>query len=317
MNARAALLALCAAAACGGGPTAVELRLYPCAPPGSAATSVTLEIQSRDQDGAAIGDPLTKDFSIADPAVFSDGYATVGFKPPAGTMTADFVVTWTGGGPDMTAAHYLNVAVPALGEALVLGMDACDDPSGMTGEPTTSSSGSTGEGTGTSGATMGSTTGTTGDATGTGTTTGTTEATTDASSGGTTGGDPHEGGPCMPGEPGVCDGGPGVLGMFLLCVDGTWTKSNPPCDVDTACPPELGLVQPQLIGCIGTGTNWTCGCSDTPVMECAMGETSQCGQIPGGFKVDLCVLEQGKLHHYAGRCVDCYDVDGEPLCVQQ
>lgn len=319
MNARAALLALFAVAACGGGPTAVELRLYPCAPPGGAAMSVALEIQSRDQDGAAIGEPLAKMFAISEPAVFSDGYATIGFQPPAGTVTADFTVIWSGGGAESTA-HYMNVAVPALGETLVLGIDECDGATGTTGEPTTGTTATTdATATGTTGTstTGGETTGTT-DATTSTTgesTTGTTAATTDASTG-TTGGDPQEGQPCVQGEPAVCDGGPGVLGTFLQCIDGTWTKSSPPCDVETVCPPELGLAQPQLVGCLGAGTNWTCACADNPVMQCAMGETSKCGPIAGGFKVDLCVLEDGELNHYVGKCNDCYDVQGEPLCVQ-
>lgn len=324
MNPRAVLLALLAVAACGGGPTAVELRLYPCAPPAGAAMSVTLEIQSRDQGGAALGDPLAKTFEISDPAVLSDGYATVGFEPPAGTVTADFAVTWKGG-LDESTAHYMNVAVPALGEAIVLGMEACEDVGGTTGDPTSGTSGSTAdattnEGTSTGASSTGSTGGTssgstgetTGDATGTTGTTGDTDTT-----GGTTGGDePKEGLPCEQGEPAVCDGGPGALGTFLQCIDSVWTKSEPPCDVETVCPIELGLVAPQLIGCLGEGTNWTCGCADTPVMECAMGDMNKCSPIAGGFKIDLCVDEGGKSIHYAGRCNDCYDVQGEPLCVQ-
>lgn len=320
MNARAALLALFAAAACGGKADAVELRLYPCAAPGGGSMSVELAIQSRDGDGAPVGALLTETFTIPAPAVFSDGYATVAFRPPAGTVTADFTVTWSGGGIEATAT-YVGVAVPALGEALVLGEDGCDEGPGSTSEPTGTSAPTTTDATTGEVTTTGTTevgTSTTEGSTSTTTTgsTGTTTGETTSGSSGTTSGGPMEGQPCMQGEPIHCDGGPGVLGVFLKCSDGVWTKADPPCTLENVCPPELGLTDPQMVGCLGDGPNWTCACAETPVQECPMGGTSKCSLFPLGVKVELCVQEGDKLNHYVGSCGQCVEeVPGQPLCV--
>lgn len=327
---RHALFAVLALAGCGKA-SGVELRLHPCAILGELPTSVHVEIRTYDQGGAAIGETLQKSFSVDDPAVFSDDYATIEFVPPAGTTTADFTVTWGGGGVEVVAA-YSQVAVPKIGEAIVLGSDECEPPNAT--EP--SSTGTTDEGTssGTTGTTTSDSSGTsstTGDAT-TGTSTtgdGTTDASTSGTSTGTSGGEttggPQEGDPCDNGGELVCDGGPGVLGQFLLCdVDAkTWKKAPPPCSLDAACPPELGLVNPQLVGCLGDGMIWTCACADVDMMtempaECPADGVSKCGEtIDELVKVELCVPDGEALVHYVGLCPKCSeDVPGQPLCEQ-
>lgn len=333
---RLALLAALALAGCGDTASGVELRLYPCQVAGGAPSKVVVAIDSYDAGGAALGGRLEKTFAIDDPAVFSDDYATVEFVPPAGTATADFTVTWSGGGVE-TSAAYAGKVVPKLGEVLVLGNDACS----AIGDTTTSGPGSTGE------TTLGETTdgdttttgstgdGTTGETTGTGTTAdSTTDPSTSSTStgstgettGGTTGG-PMEGGGCDVDQVGmvVCDGGPGVLGTFLQCDGDTmvWTDANetPPCVLETACPFELGFTFPKVVGCLGDGMEWTCACADIDPMtsepkECPQDGVSKCGEpLDESVKVELCVSDGDSLHHYVGLCPACSEpMAGAPLC---
>lgn len=329
---RSALLAVLALAGCVDKGSGVELRLYPCQVAGGAPSKVVVAIQSYDAGGAAIGERLEKTFAIADPAVFSDDYATVEFVPPAGTTTADFTLTWSGGGVE-TSAVYTDRVVPRAGEVLVLGNDACaaigdTTGPGSTGETTLAES--TGDETTT-------TTGSTGDET-TGETTGTTDGTTDASTsststgstgettGGTTGG-PMEGGGCEVEQINavVCDGGPGVLGTFLRCDGDTmvWTNINeaPPCDLATACPFELGFEFPKIVGCLGGGVAWACACADIDLMTskpetCPQDGVSKCGEkVDSSVKVELCVPDGDEVYHYVGLCPVCSEpVPGAPLC---
>ncbi|MFZ6183190.1 hypothetical protein [Nannocystis pusilla] len=316
--------------ACGAQPTEVELRLYPCDLMSGAPTSVSLRIQSYGADGA-IGEPLSKTFPIADQGVFADKFATVGFTPPAGTLSADITVTWISA-DEMVQAIY-NEAVPALGEALELGKDECEGAPGTTTtpttiDPTTAGPGTSETGTGTE---TGTTTTTTDPTETTSTSTSTTETTststtdetattttsttdtTDTTTG--TSGEPMEGGDC-PGEEGmlVCDGGPGVLGDLLYCQGGKWQVKN-----DLLCDPskcaDTGLADPQIVGCMGSLMAWSCACADTPKGECSMGMQSQCGEPAGdGVKVELCVEDAGKTYYYVAICPACDEVNGEPLC---
>lgn len=325
---RHALLAVLAFAGCGKA-SGVELRLYPCALPGGDPSDVVVTIQPHGSDGEALGSPLERSFAIADPSVLSDDYATVKFIPPAGTATADITLTWSVGGVE-AVAMYTQVAVPHAGGAIVLGSEECEGTDGSTGEPSSTSTGegTSTDGTGTGTESSGGTTG--GSSTGDGSTTetGTTwDSTTDASTsstsettGGTTGG-PMEGGPCDMPDVTICDGGPGVLGEFLKCIDGTWQKvDNNQCDVGTACPPELGLENPELAGCLGDGTKWTCACADLDAMmvpkTCPVDGVSACGEMVGdAVAVELCVTEGDELVHYVGLCPKCSEVvPGEPLC---
>lgn len=310
--------------ACSSTATEVELRLYPCVLTGGAPTSVELEIRNLDGQGAEIGDLLSKTFMIADPGVFDDGYASVGYIPPAGTVTADIKVTWTGGGESVAATY--AVPVPMLGSSVTLGADECEGGPGTTTTPTTdgptSSSGTATTGTDTTdttGTSTGTTTNTT-DSTSTSTgttdsTTGTTTGTTDMTTGTTTGttGGPQEGGDCDMDGALACSGGPGVLGEVLYCEAGTWVLKNDLCTVD-ACV-GLGFNNPQIVGCFGAGMEFSCACAETPQGECTMGMESQCGGMLGdGVLVELCVVDGDNTWHYAAQCPACQDVDGEPLC---
>jgi hypothetical protein len=117
----------------------------------------------------------------------------------------------------------------------------------------------------------------------------------------------------------VCDGGPGVLGDFLQCTGGVWTKIEPPCDIGVACPDELGFSFPKMAGCLGDGAQWTCACGDYNNMmpqECPQDGVSKCGEMLfESVKVELCVEDAGKLYHYVGLCPKCSEaVAGQPLC---
>ncbi|MDC0718441.1 hypothetical protein [Nannocystis bainbridge] len=312
--------------ACGAKPTEVELQLFPCDLVSGAPTSVSLRIQSYGAEGA-IGEPLTKTFPITDPAVFDDDFATVGFTPPAGTLTADITVTWIAEG-EMAEAKY-NLSVPALGEVLQLGKDECEGGPGTTSTPTTDGMTTVGPGTSETGtstepgtsSTSTSTTETTSTSTTETTSTSTTDETTTTSTTdttettmGTAGDDPMEGGGCEIPLELACDAGPGVLGKLLQCQDGKWELN------ETFCTPgscgDTGLAEPQAAGCVGSLQSWSCACADTPKSECSMGMQSQCGESTGdGVKVELCVEDAGKTYYYVSVCPVCEEENGQPLCV--
>ncbi|MCY1057237.1 hypothetical protein [Nannocystis sp. SCPEA4] len=316
--------------ACGEQPTEVELQLYPCDLTSGLPTSVDLTIQSSGADGK-IGEPLVKTFPISEPEkVFEDGFATVGFTPPAGTLTADITVLWTAGS-EVVQARY-NLGVPALGEAMPLGKEECESgPSTTTtptttDEPTTVGTDTTGSGseteTGTTTTTdpteTTSTSSTSSTSTGdsetttesTTTTTDTTTSTTDTTMG--TSGGPMEGGTCM--SPGLtaCDAGPGALGQLLVCQDTTWVLLPDFCQ-PSACE-NLGFTNPQAVGCFGDEQGWSCACAETPQGQCEPGQVSQCGEaigMDGDVKVELCVDDV----YYAAQCAGCIIKNGKPLCI--
>lgn len=321
MKLRLARLLGCAAwalAACSDAPTSIELRLYPCPLMGGLPTGVELEIRNRDAKGAEIGAPLTKQFPIDDgEAIFQDGYATVGYKPPLGTVTADITVTWTRDSESMSANY--GVAVPGLGGSISLDAGECDDPNatgtGTTLEPTTGPD--TSSSTGTSSSTTDTTT-TTGPgtdtdpdtSTSTSTTTGTTTESTTETSTGTTGEPPMEGADCEVHGTYYCTGAPGTLGKLLLCFQGTWIVPDL-CTVD-ACA-NLGLTNPQVAGCLGQGTKWACACASNPPDPCDEDDAA-CGEDVGdGLLVTVC--DGGLL--YAAACAICDDSDGLPLCISE
>jgi len=325
--------ALWALAACGDKPTEVELRLYPCDLTSGLPTSVALTIQSSGADGK-IGEPLAKTFPIADQAVFDDGFATVGFTPPAGTLSADITVVWTADSEVVQARYNLNV--PALGEVMPLGKEECEPPTGTTSTPTTTddpttmgpgtteTGPSTETGTTTDTGTMttdptettstSSTSTSTGDSeTTTETTTSTTEttSTTDTTMG--TSGGPMEGGNCN--NPGslACDAGPGALGNLLQCQIDTWVLKNDFCQESTC--ENLGFDNPQPVGCFGDEQSWACACAETPQGECDMGMQSQCGAAIGmDVLVELCVEDGPNTYYYAAQCGGCVLDGGKPLC---
>ncbi|MCY0988496.1 hypothetical protein OV203_15295 [Nannocystis sp. ILAH1] len=313
--------------ACGAQPTEVELRLYPCDLMSGAPTSVSLRIQSYGADGA-IGEPLSKTFPIADQDVFADKFATVGFTPPAGTLSADITVTWIAA-DEMVQAVY-NEAVPALGEALELGKDECEGAPDSTTTPTTIDPTTAGPGTSETGtstetgtttstdptettSTSTSTTETTSTSTTDETTTTTSTTDTTDTTMGTSGG-PMEGDDCPVHNTAVCDAGPGVLGKVLHCQVNKWVVNNGLCSADSCG--ETGFANPQVAGCVGTLESWYCACADTPKSECSMGMQSQCGEATGdGVKVELCIEDAGQTYHYVSVCPNCEEVDGEPLCL--
>lgn len=297
----------------------VELRLYRCE--GIAAPmTVRLEIQGYDGGGQAVGEKLSKVFTIADPAVFSDGFATVGFVPPKGVVVADFTVVWAEDGAE-TSASYPMLAVPPLGEVMVLGDDACtggatttatSDPT--TGEPTTSTTGtSTGTGTGTETGTSSSTSTTQTDtSTSTTTETGTSTGTGTGSEGtstGTTG--PVPGGDC-PGKDGnvECSQGVDQVGTLVKCVGDVWVSQDAPtiCDPMGVCP---GVTNPKVVGCFGDGEIWACACVGVPGEPCGVEGEVFCDQEI--MKLDLCLFDGGDLVHHTGSC-NCGDVDGHTTC---
>lgn len=348
MNARLLRLMGCSLVgvlcACGDKPSEVELRLYPCALVSGTPMSVELEIRNLDAEGAEIGALLVKTFPIDDPAVFHDDFATVGFRPPAGALTADIKVTWNGGGEQVIATYV--VAVPELGASVDLGIEECEGGPGTTTmtSTTTSEPATTSTGPGTTEATTGPSVDTDTDTATTEatTTTGTTEATTsttdtststtdtststtetsdtDATTG-TTGG-PMEGEPCaFPDGYTTCDGGPGQLGQFLFCVGGEWVVDdpNPPgeqfCELDDGVCDELGFTSPKIVGCLGDENTWSCACGESQPSQCTMGKESGCGgPLGGGALVELCVVDGTNTWYYAGICPACYEVGGEPLC---
>ncbi|MFY0537380.1 hypothetical protein [Nannocystis pusilla] len=175
--------------------------------------------------------------------MFADKFATVGFTPPAGTLSADITVTWISA-DEMVQAVY-NEAVPALGEALELGKDECEGVPGTTTTPTTIDPTTAGPGTSETGTSTetGTTTTTTDPTETTSTSTSTTETTSTSTTDETTtttsttdttettmgtSGDPMEGGDCL-GQDGmlVCDGGPGILGQMLYCQGASgWSTTN-------------------------------------------------------------------------------------------
>lgn len=325
---------LWALAACGDKPTEVELRLYPCDLTSGLPTSVALTIQSRGADGK-IGEPLAKTFPIDDPpAVFGDGFATVGFTPPEGTMTADITVVWTAGS-EVVQARY-NLEVPGLGEVMPLGKEECEPPTGTTSTPTTTEDPTTvGPGTVTETGT-GTETGTTTDADTTttdpsettstsststsdsettteSTTTTTTEttSTTDTTMG--TSGGPMEGGTCNENGALACDAGPGELGNLLRCLTDHWVVMNDLCG-ESACE-NLGFSNPQVVGCFGDEQGWACACAETPQGECDVGMESKCGAAIGeDVLVELCVEDGPNTYYYAAQCGACVMDGGKPLC---
>jgi hypothetical protein len=311
--------------ACGAQPTEVELRLYPCDLMSGAPTSVSLRIQSYGADGA-IGEPLSKTFPIADQGVFADKFATVGFTPPAGTLSADITVTWIAA-DEMVQAVY-NEAVPALGEALELGKDECEGAPDSTTTPTTVDPTTAGPGTSETGTSTETGTTTTTDPTET-TSTSTTETTSTSTTDSTTttttsttdttdttmgtSGGPMEGGDCENLLEFACDGGPGVLGKLLQCQMGKWTLNETYCSPGSCA--DTGLADPQVVGCIGAAQSWNCACAETPKSECSVGMQSQCGDPAGdGVKVELCIEDAGKTYYYVAICPACDEVNGEPLC---
>lgn len=312
-----AALALCAC----GKPTEVELRLYPCALQSGAPMRVTLEIQGYDESGAPAGAALAETFEIPD-GVFADDFATVGFRPPDGTVTADFAVEWSSAGAQATV-RYTKLKVPALGGSLVLGAEGCED--GATTDASTTDEGTSAGTTTTTGDTStGDSSSSTGDSssstTGDSTTT-TTGETTDATSTGTTDattGDPQEGQPCTETQGALaCVGGAGVLGVLLVCNGEIWTLAelDAICDLGTACPAELGLTDPQLTGCIGDADKWTCACADAEPVPCA--DQGACGPLVDDFvQVEVCApgVDQTPVRH-RGLCQACEDTGQGPLCI--
>lgn len=320
--------AVWALAACSDAPNSIELRLYPCPLTGGLPTGVELEIHNRDAKGMEIGSPLTRQFAIGDgEAVFQDGYATVSYKPPEGTVTADITVTWTLASESVAASY--GVTVPGLGSSISLESGECGDV-GTTNTPTTTLDPTSGSGTSstTSTVTDSTTTGTTettgpgtdtDTTTSTGTTSSTTEtttttsttSTTDSTTDSTTGPiNPMEGEFCpVNGIPG-CEGGPGILGKLLFCTGNKWVPAMLGVDVcnDSPCA-GLGLQAPQLVGCLGVGNDWSCACAETPESDC-METENECPEGTEGVAVAVC--DGGKL--YKAICPACDLVDDKPLC---
>lgn len=309
-----AVWALCA---CGDKPTEVELRLFPCV---SAPTSVSLTIQSYGEGGEKIGAPLAKTFRIDDQGVFDDGFATVGFTPPEGTLHADITVVWSTSGEEVQARY--NAPVRRRGEAIELGADQCEDDPGTTTmmsttlETTTTEATTDAETTETTSTstetTSTSTTETTTDPSETTTTTGTSETSTTDSTTGTTGEEPVEGGDCAGGGA-VCTAGPGEIGKLLQCINSKWVESYDGCAED-ACE-HFGFDDPVIVGCTGD-VAWGCVCAPTPKEACSRDMKSKCGEVTdAGQLVDLCVEDGDDTWHYAAICSSCKMVDDQPLCV--
>ena len=323
----ASLAALVTLSACGGDPL-VQLRLHPC-DADALPKSVRVEIQAYDSGGAPIGERVAASFSIPAASVFADGYATIGYARPEGAASADFTVGWfasamAGSIADSAQVVILTgVAVPAAGEVLDLGAEACMPGMGTTSDGTSTSTG-TSDSTSTSGtATSGSSSTATGTSAGS-TTDATTDATTDtttttgSTSGSTTDATTATTGmvgmPCDPVvdvEP-VCEtAAPGEVGTLYKCeeqgMSGVWAVDTTSCG--SICElPFYGFQKGVPIGCSGNGGGaaWGCLCKDD-------GAVVACTDVDQQCTVDflqLCV--DGELAK--ATCPEGCKDDPEPIC---
>ncbi len=326
-------------AACGGGEDRVELRLQPCDIDGF-PRSVRVRVEAFDADGAALGEPKSESFAIPEPSIFDDGYATVGYVPPAGAISATVTIGWfaeTNAGSLAASDHVVlwpNVKLPALGESVDLSAEGCEPFGGTSGGTDTGTAtegtateGTTTEGTTTEGTTTEGTTteGTTTEGTTTagttteGTTTEgtTTEGTTTTGSTTegmtTTGGETLEGMPCEGDDEPVCETpGPGEIGTLLRCVGDIWTEDAAGL-CDAICAEDFyGFTQGEAIGCSGNGSGiaWGCLCVEGNGVADCDGNDELCTVKNRSQLLQLCV--DGNL--VKGTCPEKCSDDPAPIC---
>lgn len=290
-------------AACGGGEDRVELRLQPCDIDGF-PRSVRVRVEAFDADGAALGEPKSESFAIPEPSIFDDGYATVGYVPPAGAISATVTIGWfaeTNAGSLAASDHVVlwpNVKLPALGESVDLSAEGCEPFGGTSGTDT----GTTTEGTATEGTTTEGTT-----TTGSTTTGSTTEGMT------TTGGETLEGMPCEGDDEPVCETpGPGEIGALLRCVGDIWTEDAAGL-CDSICADAFyGFMQGEAIGCSGNGSGiaWGCLCVEGNGVTDCDGNDELCTVKNRSQLLQLCV--DGNL--VKGACPEKCSDDPAPIC---
>ena len=321
-------------AACGGGEDRVELRLQPCDIDGF-PRSVRVRVEAFDADGAALGEPKSEAFAIPEPSIFDDGYATVGYVPPAGAISATVTIGWfaeTNAGSLAASDHVVlwpNVKLPALGESVELSAEGCEPFGGTSGTGTTTegtategttTEGTTTEGTTTEGTTTEGTTteGTTTEGTTTGTTTTgttTTGTTTGSTTEGTTttGGDTLEGTPCEADDLPVCETpGPGEIGALLRCIGDIWTEDAAGL-CDAICADAFyGFNDGEAVGCSGNGSGiaWGCLCVEGNEVTPCDGNDELCTVKNRSQLIQLCV--DGNL--VKGTCPETCSDDLAPIC---
>ncbi|MGB1276578.1 MAG: hypothetical protein ACPG77_12585, partial [Nannocystaceae bacterium] len=132
-----ALLAGLSQSGCGKS-SLIELRLSPCEFT-SEVVEVALTIDAYDEAGSKLGGTVTKTFAIADPSVFDDGYATVGYNRPPDAMRADFHIEWSAMDGKKISIH-TDLALPNPGDALSLTATNCMDVDGTDTETDTDTS---------------------------------------------------------------------------------------------------------------------------------------------------------------------------------
>jgi len=320
-------------AACGG-EDRVELRLQPCEIDGF-PRSVRVRVEAFDADGAALGEPKSDSFAIPEASIFDDGYATVGYAPPAGAISATVTIGWfaeTSAGSLAASdhvVHWPNVKLPALGGSLDLSAEGCAPFGGTSGTDTgtttgTTTGGMTTTGTTTGGTTTGTTEGTTTEGTTTegmttegttteGTTTeGTTTEGTTTEGTTTTGGETMEGMPCDEVLP-VCETpGPGEVGTLLRCIGEVWTE-DAVASCEMICADEFfGFKKGETIGCSGNGSGpaWGCLCVEGNGSSPCDGVDELCTVQDMSPLLQLCI--DGEL--VKGTCPEKCSDDPAPLC---
>ncbi len=317
------------AGACGGGEDRIELRLQPCDVDGL-PRSVRVRVEAFDADGVALGEPKAESFAIPEASIFDDGYATVGYVPPAGATNATVTIGWfaaTSAGSIASSDHVVlwpNIKLPALGESVELAAEGCTplggtggtDTEGTSGTDTEGTAGTTTEGTTTEGTTtLGTTTaGTTTEGTTTLDTTTLGTTTLDTTTLGTTGGDTLGGMPCEEEAEDQCETlGPGEVGTLYSCINGNWTENAAAKCGDICAGDFIDFSDGQALGCSGNGEGaaWGCLCVEGDGMVPCDDMDQLCTTKQGSAVIQLCV--EGEL--VRGSCNGTCSDEIEPICV--
>ncbi len=306
--------------ACGGGEDRIELRLQPCDIDGL-PRSVRVRVEAFDAEGVVLGQPKSESFAIPEVSVFDDGYATVGYVPPAGATSATVTIGWfseTSAGNLAASEHVVlwpNIKLPALGESIDLAAEGCTPFGGTSGSGTDGTDTEGTSGTATAGTTTAGTT-TTGTTTEGTTTTGTTTSTTTLGTttlGTTTGGDTLGGMECEDGALDQCETpAPGEVGTLYSCIEGTWTENVAAKCGDICAGAFIGFSDGQALGCSGNGEGpgWGCLCVEGDG-EVPCDDTDQkCTTKMGSPLIQLC-LDGGLVR---GSCGGTCDDEIEPSC---
>ena len=269
----------------------VELRLYPCMFGDDQPRSVVVEIIGYDAEGIEVEThEVAFDNIAAD--VFADGYATVGYRPGVGVVTADFRLGWSSApsiGSIDEAEREIDLpmqTVPPLGEVLDIG-----DGAGGGCEPIAGDGDPSGDGDGDM----------TGDGDGDMTTTG------DGDGDMTGDGDGDMGSPVQPGDPcnGVIQWGCAPepneqAGTPLQCINDMYMSANGFAD---ACSPGIcpGGTSP-VEACGGFGQPASCMCLPDNNPQSCDGAQLGCD----GDTIHLCF--EGQV--VSGTCFEC-EMNGE------